>query len=211
MTEQLIEIFKKHGIVGAHPKKLKNLMIYFNPQKEFPANIEYLVKIHIDNMLRLGWKKKDIVLITNFRYEYMGVRTTQVDEDLFCNIKDNAIKTNAVFHLLDQDIVKNNEIWLYHDIDCFQQRQTDGSEINFESRPAVFIEDNNKFDFSSFYFRKGSHKVFEWIRNTALKRDCDEAAALKSLSEINYRNISSRFTKSPPLTIFAHELPLNTD
>jgi len=207
ITKQLIEIFQKHGIVGTRPKKLKNLMIYFSPQKGFPANIEYLVKMHIDNMQRLGWKREDIILITNFSYEYRGVRTTQVDESLFCKIKDNAIKSNAVFHLLNQDIVKNNEIWLYQDIGCFQQRQIDGSEINFESKPAVFIEDNDKFDFSSFYFRKGSHKVFEWIRNTALRKNCDEADALKSLAGINYRNINSMFTKSPPLKIFANRLP----
>lgn len=52
---------------------MKNLLIYTNADKEFSEENKTLVKIHIDNSLELGWDRKDILLYTNFPYEYNGV------------------------------------------------------------------------------------------------------------------------------------------
>lgn len=195
MPERLIKIFHKHGVKGLFPKKMKNLMIYLNPEKKFPAKEEDLVKTQIDNSLKLGWKKEDIIFLTNFPYEYHGVKAMVID--------DKTNKAGAIFHLLDQKIVKEGELWWYHDLDVFQRRPIKSSEINLDGTTAGFIDyGQNKFYFGSFFFRKGSEKLFEWIRNRAARLDTDETAALASLSTANYRNINTMYKKLKLVKLF---------
>lgn len=204
MPDRLIKIFNRHGVKGIFPKKMKNLMIYINPQKRFLNESEYLVKRQTDNNLKLGWKKEDIILLTNFPYEHHGVKSMVVEDNLFSNTKDNAINSNAIFRLLEQGVVKEGEIWWFHDLDVFQLHPISGSEIDLEGTTAGFTNDNhNQFDFGSFFFRKGSQKLFEWIRNRAARLNSDEATALMSLATINYRNINTMYKILPtPFSIY---------
>lgn len=55
---------------------MKNLLIYIHPDRKFvgesfSSETDVLPKIQIENSLKLGWKKEDILLVTNFPYEYM--------------------------------------------------------------------------------------------------------------------------------------------
>jgi hypothetical protein len=52
---------------------MKNLLIYISPEHKFLPEYDKLVRIQIDNSLELGWKKEDIMLVTNFIFEYNGV------------------------------------------------------------------------------------------------------------------------------------------
>lgn len=193
-------------VVRKKPKKMKNLMIYFNPEMKFSAQAESLVNRQIDNSLRLGWKKEDIILLTNFPYEYKMVKTKIVDPNLYCSSNKNVQKSNVIYNLLNQNLVKENELWLYHDLDCFQLCPIDGSEINLQGGLVGFIEnDNSKFDLNRIYFKKDSHKVFEWIRNRALRLHSSEAAALESLAAVNYRNINELFKKIKLDKMFTHQ------
>lgn len=203
MPDSLIKIFHKHGVKGIFPKPMKNLMIYLNSEKKFLSKDEFLVKQQIDNSVSLGWKKEDIIMVTNFPYEYQVVKSTVLDDGLFRDINDNAWKTNAIFQLLQQDIVKEAELWWYHDLNVFQLRPIDSSQIDLEDTTASFIDNGTgKLNTSSFFFRKESDKLFEWIRNRALRRHTDEAAALESLSETNYRNINIMYKRLKLVKIF---------
>lgn len=199
MPERLIKIFQKHGVKGNYLKKMKNLMIYLNPEKRFLDNTEYLVKHQIDNSLKLGWKAEDIVLITNFPYEYKQVKSMILDN------KTN--KSDCIFHLLTEDLVKEAQLWWYHDLDVFQFKPMDSSQIDLEDMTVGFTEnDTNEFDLGSIFFRKGSDKIFEWIRNRANKFGGDEEAALTSLATENYRGINNMYTS---LNIHAKKDPLS--
>ena len=59
---------------------MKQLLIYIGPTDKFDDEHEVLTKIQIDNSLDLGWKKEDILLVTNFPYEYND--HTKVGEQL---------------------------------------------------------------------------------------------------------------------------------
>lgn len=187
------------------PKKMKNLMIYFNPEKRFSSEAEGLVKRQIDTSLQLGWKNHDIVLLTNFPYEYKMVKAKTVDENLSSSSDNNIQKSNVIYNLLKQRMVKENELWIYHDLDCFQLYPIDGSEISLQGGFAGFIEDDNfKFNMNRIFFKKDSDKVFEWIRNRALRLRTYEAIALSTLVVTNYRNINSLLKVFKPLGIFGH-------
>ncbi len=194
-------------VVRKKPKKMKNLMIYFNPEMKFSTQAENLVNRQIENSLRLGWEQEDIILLTNFSYEYKMVKTKIVDPNLYCSSNNKVQKSNAIYTLLNQNMVKENELWLYHDLDCFQLCPIDGSEINLQGGLVGFIEDDNsKFDLNRIYFKKDSYKAFEWIRNRALRLHSNEAVALATLVAINYRNINFLLKVLKPLGLFGRHL-----
>ena len=62
---------------------MKNLLVYVSPNKQFDDEHKILAKIQIDNSLDLGWKKEDIILATNFDYEYRGIKSVIVDDNIF--------------------------------------------------------------------------------------------------------------------------------
>ena len=191
LPKRLIKIFQKHAVVGTFLKKMKNLMIYISPEKKFHEKEEHLIKVQIENSLKLGWKKKDIVLVTNFPYEYEGIKAMQLD-----NLNDKAVKADTIFYLLYQKLVKEAELWWYHDLDVFQLKPMDSSQIDLEDTVAGFTEVGiNKFDLGSIFFRKDSERIFDWVRNRAHRLRRDEATALSSLVTENYRDINFRYIK----------------
>ena len=187
LPERLIKIFHKHGVVGTALKKLKNLMICLNAEKKFSNKTESLVKMQIDNSFELGWKKEDIILVTNFPYDYRGVETMVIDV---------SSRTDAIISLLEQGVVQEAELWWFHDLDVFQLHPMDSSQIDLEDTMAGFTDDGpHGFNIGSFFFRKDANKVFEWMRNRACRRGTDEATALASLAAENYRNINAKYTR----------------
>lgn len=187
MTKRLINIFQKHGVRGTLSKKMKNLMVYLSLKKKFLDNTEHLVKKQIDNSLELGWKREDIVFVTNSPYEYNGVKATVVD---------STSRADAILYLLEQGVVKEGELWWAHDLDIFQLQPIDSSQIDLEDATVGFMDDGtHNLDTGSFFFRTDSHKVFEWMRNRARRRQSDEATALMSLVATNYRNINTMYRK----------------
>ena len=193
--ERQIEIFHAHGVKGNLSKKMKNLMIYIHPQKKFVNEAENLLKRQIDTSLDLGWKKENIMLFTNFPYEYNGVHAMVLDDILFRDISPKANITNVVAHLLTSGIVSEGELWWFHNLDVFQLRPMDSSEIDLQDFTAGFIQHDTTLDTSSFFFRKDSEKIFEWTRNRASKSGTDEATALMSLVSTNFHSINSKYIK----------------
>ncbi|KKR28424.1 MAG: hypothetical protein UT61_C0050G0008 [Candidatus Woesebacteria bacterium GW2011_GWA1_39_8] len=60
---------------------MKNLLIYINPPKCFGDEEKITVQIQIDNSLELGWKREDIIFVTNFSYEYNSIKAIKIDEE----------------------------------------------------------------------------------------------------------------------------------
>ena len=57
---------------------MKQILTYISPQKDFNEEHKMAVKIQIDNSLSLGWKREDILLVTNFPYEHNGVKAITI-------------------------------------------------------------------------------------------------------------------------------------
>lgn len=204
MPESLVRIFNKHGVRRTFPKKMKNLMIYINPEKRFLGKAESLVKRQIDNSLNLGWKKEDLILLTNFPFEYRGIKAMVKDKP-YENANDKALRTDSLLYLLKQDIVGEAELWWFHDLDVLQLQPIKDSKIDLGDSVGFFIEyETQKYDTDSIFFRKGSQKLFEWMRNRAIRLNADEATALMSLSSTNYRNINTMYKKLKLVKMFKH-------
>ena len=76
-----------------------------------------LIKAQIDNSIELNWDVKDIVLATNFEFEYRGVKSVILEKT--CDYSQFFNKEYAITELLEKGIVKDTNLW-YHDLDAFQ-------------------------------------------------------------------------------------------
>ena len=85
---------------------MKNLLIYINPSKDFEGEEKTTVKIQIDNSLDLGWKKEDIMLVTNFPYEYNDVRSLVIGDDAYCHYFPRCSKWPAIIKLFENKLIK---------------------------------------------------------------------------------------------------------
>jgi hypothetical protein len=97
---------------------MKNLMVANlkgNSKRYDVKSLTKLLKAQIENSLDVGWKKKDIVIIANFDFEYMGVRTVQTDLNDFCWTGSKVFAVKWYYENTDYKGV----IWS-HDLDAWQ-------------------------------------------------------------------------------------------
>lgn len=161
---------------------MKNLMIHISPEKRFktrPNNNLLETEVQIDNSLRF-WKKEDILLVTNFPYEYKGVKAMVVKDDLYCQHHGKASKTNTIIHLIEQGIL--NDLTWFHDMDAFQLQPMNGTGI---SREVGFTDYgwSRKWNTGSIFFKPSALKVFRWLRDATYALKTDEERALMAMTE----------------------------
>jgi len=72
--------------------------------------------LQIENSLMMGWDKEDIIVITNFDFEHLGVRSHVVKD--ICRWSAFANKMVVVNEMIRQGVINDN-FWL-HDCDAYQ-------------------------------------------------------------------------------------------
>lgn len=78
-------------------------------------SMEILIKAQIENSLELGWDINDIILLANFDYEFMGVKSINVSLNKKCL---TGSKVFGMKYLFDLNMV-DDIIWS-HDLDAWQ-------------------------------------------------------------------------------------------
>ena len=79
---------------------MKNLMIAnLSLNKRYSLQkIDTLIKAQIENSLELGWRAKDIILLANFDYRFMGIKSKKI----FSNSKMLLINNQKIIWLNTQ-------------------------------------------------------------------------------------------------------------
>ena len=103
MTSPYTALFSKPG---ASPYRSNNL----------PVLCWYNLKVGLQS-IELNWDVKDIVLATNFEFEYRGVKSVILEKT--CDYSQFFNKEYAITELLEKGIFKDTKLW-YHDLDAFQ-------------------------------------------------------------------------------------------
>jgi len=93
------------NVLTCYLRKERDLL-YFDP---------YL-KAQIDNSLQLGWPKDDLILVTNFDYEFLGVKARRMDLEPGKCLTGS--KTFSTLLLLKEGL--KEPLWT-HDLDAWQQ------------------------------------------------------------------------------------------
>lgn len=183
---------------------MKNLMIYISPTGSFDNpndNITgklagQLAKIQIENSIQLGWKKQDIMLITNFNWQYGSIKAKFLKDFEFNDKLQQTGKINALIKLFEKGTIKDKEIYWFHDLMTFQQEKITEMELGF-GKADVALTDNGKktgWDCSSIFFKKGSYNIFEKIKEIMYQDETDEEKSLYKLTQKD-KNIGKRIKK----------------
>ena len=168
---------------------MKHLLIYINPKKEFDTETEVTARIQIENILELGYPKEDILLITNFPYEFMGVKST-IAPDSYCYTSS---PTNTKFWAIANMFIDNmigDDLYWAHDFDCFQLEYISDQEILDEMNGGdIGICDygaTEKYSCGSVFFNKAAADIF--IINRSVM-ELYKTGEEKSLTSLVYNNL----------------------
>lgn len=160
---------------------MKNLMIHVSSTKEFKGEYRYAVRMQIHHSIKLGWERDDIILATNFPYEYKGIKSVLVSDDSFCKFHPRGSKINVILELMNRGYIDEELVW-YHDLDAFQLRMLNPNMknksmaiVNYSSpRMRHGIEWNS----GSFFFNIFALPIFNSIREKLYEIKTDEEHAM---------------------------------
>lgn len=173
---------------------MKNLLIYIsptssfdNPRSDLASNdAGPLVKVQIENSLAFGWKKKDILIVTNFPFRY-GEFTTHVIKDAeFFEKKPQVSKINAILKLFESGMIKKNELYWFHDLDAFQLEPITEAEINIADNEIAltdfggekYFRGEDRWSGGVIFFKSGSKDIFDRIKALSYEKKIDEEEAI---------------------------------
>lgn len=147
---------------------MKNLLVYTGPNKRFSEEDTTLAKIQIDNSLDLGWRRKDILVVTDFPYEYNGVTSFVIPDGLYYDFDRNANKLPVVLHLINHGLMASAELYWCHDFDAYELNKINEPELELENFDLGLVHYFYKpeWQFGSFFFRSSAKDIFELLDNT---------------------------------------------
>ena len=162
---------------------MKQLLIYISPTDSFDKEHEELTKIQIDNSLELGWKVEDIILATNFDWEYKGVKALALKGDFAALDGNRSSKILVINRLFDMGKIRDGDTVWFHDHDAFQLVPFEAPELY----PAVagFTDHgwSTKWNAGSFFFNRGAADLFQEIYNQMIRGNTNEQDALTYMWE----------------------------
>ena len=174
---------------------MKNLLIYTGPQKKFSEEDTVLAKIQIDNGLDLGWKKKDILLVTDFEWEYNGVRASVLDKDIYYDFDKNANKSIVLVYLLKQGLIEPGKLYWCHDFDAYENYPIDEAQLGLQDFDLGLTHYTYKpeWQFSSLFLRNTSQDILELLDITIRNRPYQSRNNEKTLTWlIKYNKIDPK-------------------
>lgn len=179
-------------------------MIYFsqtgsfnNPQPEIINDSNTLIKIQIDNSQGLGWKKEDILLFTNFDYQYGGVKAIVFNNSEFCQkeldlMKRIPVSSKFIFitKLFEKGIIGKNikETYWLHDPDSFQLAPITEKELALDKYDCGLVNyypGTTSFTTSSVFFKSDAKDIFLTCINFMYEKEFDDEHAFNWLCESN--------------------------
>jgi hypothetical protein len=169
---------------------MKNLMTFANPAKRFVDQYSLFVRMQIDNTLEMGWSPEDIMLVTNFPYEYRGVEAIVLDDATYCEHRKRASKINMICELIKQGILK--DVAWFHDFDAFQAEPL-GDILGEYDAAFTDYGTNGMWNTGSFFFKPSALDIFERIQAVMNRRKTNEEVALKRITDAG--EFSGRYIK----------------
>lgn len=151
---------------------MKILLIYTGPKKRFTKEDLKLAKIQIDNSLDLGWKKEDIFFVTDFDFEYNGVKSFVIEGDIFYPFDLKANKIPVIVFLLKKGLIEQDELFWCHDLDAYENYRIKERELGLEQFDLGLTHYFYKPEWQcgSFFFKSGAYDIFELVDETTRKR-----------------------------------------
>lgn len=160
---------------------MKNLLIYISPVKDFSDEGKTLVKIQIDNSLDIGWKIEDIMLVTNFPYEYNGVKALVLDVEFYAP-RPRSQNTTIVSTLFDMGLIGKDIYWV-HDFDAYQLNPFTEADLELDGFDVGLTDFGwrQRWCMGSFFFKEGARDIFKAVKDI-VHTDIEDETAITSLT-----------------------------
>lgn len=192
---------------------MKQLLVYIRPSKDFFGDSKLSSKIQIDNSLDLGWKKEDIIIVTNFPWEYNGVKAIVVSDEHYCAVRPRSIKTTIIPFLIGQGIIETGQLYWNHDFDAYQNGRFSEDELELEGVDVGLTDYGwrERWCLGSYFLKVSSIDIFEKAKEIIYKDIEDETAMMELTQDpaiakrckrlnVTYnfgmRNVESNYQKS---------------
>jgi len=169
---------------------MNNLLIYIDPKKKFNKENESYIKIQIKNSLKY-WNKKEIILATNFPYEYKGIKALVVPDELYSKLNRCVIKINVIVYLLEEGKLK--EMTWFHDTEAWQV-----APLSLWTNKDLCFTDygwSKKWNGGSMFFQPHTLDIFKLWKKTIERYKCDDERAMMRLTDNNVNDINSRIQR----------------
>lgn len=151
------------------------------------GEIKTLLKAQVHNSLDVGWKPENIILVTNFNFEYMGIKSYNTELNKTCL---TGTKLFALKYVFDNNLHKEEglkEMVWSHDLDAWQ------NEWFFQP---TLIEDvgatyygKPKFNGGSIFWRPESKDILEEAIEIILSNnEAKEEPTLNDLFKNKYKD-----------------------
>jgi hypothetical protein len=139
--------------------RYKNMMVanLSNNKRYSLENTEKMIQAQIDNSIELGWDVGDIWLVTNFDYEFRGVKAINAQ-----SITEKCLTGSKIFgmkFLFENGYLENHVVWS-HDFDAWQNYP-----FNFPPFKDVGIVcySNTKYNGGSIFWRESGGDIIQKI------------------------------------------------
>lgn len=120
--------------------------------------METMLKCQIDNLLDIGWKKENIILLTNFNFEFMGIKAEVIELNDFCF---SGSKMWTTKYLFDNDRV--DDVVYAGDLDCWQTTWFDCPEFSGDVGACCYS--NPKFNGGSIFWKPAAKDIVYEVVN----------------------------------------------
>jgi len=169
---------------------MKNLLIFVSPEHKFNEENAKYIEIQIENSLNY-WKVEDILLATNFPYEYMGVKSLVVPDDLYSETSRCAIKINVICYLLENNYLY--DLTWFHDTEAWQLEP-----IDLKLDKELGLTDygwSSKWNGGSMFFEPTTLDIFKLWKTVIEEEKIDDERAMMILTKSNFENINDRIER----------------
>lgn len=172
---------------------MKQILTYISPDKEFNEEHKMAVKIQIDNSIRLGWERDDILLVTNFEYEHNGVKSFVISDENYCEELFHATKIYTIVYLFEHGLIGEDLYW-YHDFDCFQLNKFTDIEADLGSADMGLSNygRRERLCSASMFFRKSAKDIFKRLKKEVDRTKSDEEMSIMRLINRNADTLGKR-------------------
>ena len=140
---------------------MKNVYIYNVVEDNIRYDNELLLnyfRAQVDNSLRFGWKKEDIIIGTNFQFEHNGVKNIELKNVCTTNIFNN--KWYGILELMNDGHLED-DFW-FHDQDSWQVSKVEFPEFVGEIGGCTYVY-TPEWNTCSMFLKQTSVSIVEYI------------------------------------------------
>lgn len=202
---------------------MKNLIIFISPTESFnnpnpnlANDYGQCVKIQIENSLALGWKKEDLMLVTNFDYQYGEIKAIALKDVEFFERKPQASKINAIVKMFDQGMIQDKKLYWFHDLDAFQLQPLTESELDLRNADMALTDYGviPRWSTGVIFFKKESVDIFKEIQDIMYRFKINEEFALGKITRNNkdmagrIKKLNKTYNFTPPKLRFMYSIAI---